>query len=159
MTGKTTLELVIPRGLEAVTGGFIYDRRIVEQLRRLGWRVTVHELDPGFPLPSDRALSEAAETLGRIPDRRLVVIDGLALGGMPDIVKRECARLRLVALIHHPLAFETGLSADAARTLRNAERRALAAVARIIVTSRTTGRALSDYAVSPESDLHRHSFL
>ncbi len=148
MTDRRVLDLVIPRGFRARTGGFIYDRRIVEQLRHRGWRITVHELDPSFPLPSPAALEHAAATLERIPAGRLVVIDGLALGGMPAIAARESSRLRLVGLIHHPLALETGLATDTAGHLRDNERQALEAVSAVIVTSRTTAKALSDYGVA-----------
>ena len=150
MTVGAALELIIPRGFEARTGGYIYDRRMVEQLRMRGWRVRVHELDPSFPLPSSTALQEAAATLARIPAGRPVLIDGLALGGMPAIAEREASRLRLIALIHHPLALEHGLDDTTRHALRAAERRALAVVSRVIVTSQTTAQALAEYAVAPE---------
>ena len=147
MTAERLFDLVIPRGFKTLTGGFIYDQRIVEQLRDAGWRIDVHELDPQFPHPSAAALRRAAAVLSGIPDGRQVVIDGLALGGMPGIVEQESTRLRLIALIHHPLALETGLAQEVAAALYTAERRALSAVDGIIVTSRTTARALSDYDV------------
>ena len=150
MTTGDALDLVVPGRIETRTGGFIYDHRIVEQLRARGWRVTVRELDPGFPQPSPAALREAAATLADIPDGRTVLIDGLALGVLPAVAERECARLRLIGLIHHPLALETGLTEAQARDLYVAERRALAAVTRIIVTSRTTAAALADYGVAPD---------
>jgi glycosyltransferase involved in cell wall biosynthesis len=88
--------------------------------------------------------------LAQLPAGRQVVIDGLALGGMPALVAHEAERLRLIALIHHPLALESGLSEARIRQLRAAERRALALVPRVIVTSPTTAQALADYAVAPE---------
>ncbi len=149
MNERTTIDLVVPRGLGTRTGGFIYDRRMVEQLRERGWRVTAHEIGGGFPQPSADELREAAKLLRGLPAGRSVLIDGLALGGMPELVEFECTRLRLIALIHHPLALETGLDAASAQWLRTAERRALAAVSQVIVTSQTTAAALGDYAVAP----------
>ena len=140
----------MPRGFKTRTGGYIYDRRMVEGLRASGWRVTVHELHPDFPLPSATALHEAAQIMEHIPAGRPVLIDGLALGGMPAIAERERSRLRLIALIHHPLALETGLDSDKVGQLRDAERRALAAVQSVITTSRTTAQALADYGVASE---------
>jgi glycosyltransferase involved in cell wall biosynthesis len=46
------------------------------------------------------------------------------------------------------LALETGLDAATTQRLRTAELRALAAVSRVIVTSRTTAAALADYGVA-----------
>lgn len=145
------MHLVVPQGLAARTGGFAYDRRLVDGLRDRGWSVTVHELGPDFPRPSPGALSAAAETLRAIPSGDNVVVDGLALGGMPAIAADQASRLRLVALVHHPLAEETGLDPAARRALHAAEQRALAAVAHVIVTSHATARALSAYGIDPAS--------
>ena len=71
----------------------------------------MHRLQSSFPLPTDAALQEAREVLDAIPTRRLVLVDGLALGGMPELIQREAQRLCMVALVHHPLAMETGLDA------------------------------------------------
>src|SRR5262249_32156092 len=58
---------------------------------------------------------------------------------------------KLVALVHHPLALETGLSPDDADALRQSERAALAAVHHVVVTSATTAHLLAaDYAVPAE---------
>jgi glycosyltransferase involved in cell wall biosynthesis len=94
-------------------------------------------------------LAAAAATLRAVPAGRTVVIDGLALGGMPDVALREAGRVRLVALVHHPLALESGLDAAAREALYLAERRAVAAVSRVIVTSPSTARALADYGLDP----------
>src|SRR5690349_6608690 len=101
--------LVVPGRLETLTGGYIYDRRIVEEVRRLGWSVRVIEIDPGFPYPTDEAREGAAGALASIETGTTVIIDGLALGAMPLEAERAASRLRLVALVHHPLANETGI--------------------------------------------------
>jgi len=107
-------------------------------MRDLGWRVSVRALDAGFPFPSATALDHAESVLERIPSGGSVLIDGLAMGAMPGVVASQARRLRLVALVHHPLAEETGLSNDCVRALRLSERQALAAASRVVVTSRYT---------------------
>jgi glycosyltransferase involved in cell wall biosynthesis len=141
------LDLVLPGDPATLTGGYVYDQRILQGLAALGWQVATHRLDESFPVPTAAALEHARAALAAIPDGRIVVVDGLALGGLPGLAEAEAQRLKLVALIHHPLAEETGLDAAAARALREAEHAALAAVHRVVVTSRWTARVLADYDV------------
>ena len=145
-----SLEFLIPGDLQAATGGYAYDRRIAEQLVGLGWRVRLHALDASFPLPTVAALAHARDTLQRLDDHALVLIDGLALGAMPAVVAEQASRLRLVGLVHHPLAAETGLADAAAETLRRSERSALATLQAVVVTSRRTLRDLAGYGVAVE---------
>nr|WP_246505374.1 glycosyltransferase family 4 protein [Coralloluteibacterium stylophorae] len=61
---------------------------------------------------------------------------------MDALAAREGGRLRLCALVHHPLALETGVDAAQAAELAARERRALARARAVIATSRTTADAL-----------------
>ncbi len=141
------LHLLLPGSLADLTGGTGYDRRIVGGLRAQGHAVQVHRLDRGFPLPTPAALAAAELVLAGLPDGAPTVVDGLAFGAMPEPAARHAARLRLVALVHHPLALETGLSAAQAAALRASETRALGHARRVVVTSRSTARLLADYGV------------
>ena len=145
------LELLVPGDLDAATGGYGYDRRIIAGLRALGWRVTVHVLDGSFPQPTAAALDHASQVLAQLPAQALVLVDGLAGGAMPQLLRVHAARLRLVALVHHPLAAESGLAAHRALELRNSEQLALQAVRHVIVTSEATKLVLRSYGVEPDS--------
>lgn len=145
-----SLDLVLPGDLETPTGGYEYDRRIAHGLHARGWTVRVHSLDSSFPAPTPAALAHARNAFARIPDGRMVLVDGLALGALPDIAEREAGRLQLVALVHHPLAAETGLAPARAEALRRSEARALMAVQSVITTSAATARALLEYGVPRE---------
>jgi len=72
------------------------------------------------------------------------------MGAMPDVVAAESRRLRLIALVHHPLAEETGLSAERAAALRISERRALAYVRHVVVTSNYTAGLVTGLGVELE---------
>jgi glycosyltransferase involved in cell wall biosynthesis len=144
------LDFIIPGDPAAFTGGYEYARRNVEGLRALGWNVMVRGLDASFPSPTPSALAHARATFARIPDGATVLVDGLAFGAMPEIAAAEAHRLRLVALVHHPLALETGLEDGLAEALRASEAGALAAARTVITTSAATARALADYGVAPE---------
>ncbi|MCX7892136.1 MAG: glycosyltransferase family 4 protein [Burkholderiales bacterium] len=143
-----SLDFVLPGDPATLTGGYEYGRRAVAGLRDLGWDVRVHSLDASFPAPTAAALAHARRTLAGIPSGGLVLVDGLALGAMPDVAAAEASRLALCALVHHPLAEETGLAAGEAARLRASETRALAAVRKVIATSAATARALAAYGVS-----------
>src|SRR5579864_9226313 len=147
MSDRASIAFVVPGRVETRTGGYNYDRRMIGGLRERGWTVDVRELDHGFPRPSAESLASAARELATIPDDTVVVIDGLALGAMPAQVEREASRLRLVAVVHMPLAEAAGLDPDTAARFAASEQRALAAVARVIVTGRSTAAAIAGRGV------------
>lgn len=142
------LALVLPGDPLTATGGYEYDRRMLEGLRTLGWTTQVCALDSSFPMPTALALTGAHKQLSALPTDSLVIIDGLALGAMPDVVHAHAERLRMVGLVHHPLAAETGLSPELAAQFFDSERRALQAMRRVVVTSESTRRALAAYGVT-----------
>ncbi|WP_425584145.1 glycosyltransferase family 4 protein [Variovorax defluvii] len=138
---------LLPGDPETRTGGYTYDRHIVAGLRALGWEVELQSLGAGYPSPDATALARAARVVEALPDGALAVVDGLAFGVLPDLAGQHAQRLCWVALVHHPLALETGLHADAQRLLFDSERRALAHARGVIVTSPSTARALAAFGV------------
>jgi glycosyltransferase involved in cell wall biosynthesis len=138
----------VPGDLATPTGGYAYDRRMIAELAKTGWRAEVLDLGSDFPRPGPAARATATARLAAIPAGAIVVIDGLALGVLPEAAAGLAKSHRPVALVHHPLALETGLSPHDAETLRASERAALAPMRHVIVTSATTARLLAaDYAV------------
>jgi len=145
------LAFAVPGDLAIPTGGYAYDRRMIAELGRLGWQIDIVNLGDGFPLASEATRAAAQACLLAVPEGRTVVIDGLALGVLPEAASQLGARNSLLALIHHPLALESGLSAENVKKLHASERAALAAARGVLVTSAATGRHLvADYAVPAE---------
>lgn len=140
------VHFIVPGPLDQRTGGYLYDRRIVLGLRAQGRAVTVHELAGRFPLVDQTACDAAAAALDGIADC-LPVIDGLALPAFAGL------RVRLpsswIALVHHPLALESGLAADQVETVARIEGRLLPSARRVIVTSPHTAADLAAYRVPP----------
>ncbi|WP_459869080.1 glycosyltransferase family 4 protein [Halomonas shantousis] len=133
-----------------LNGSYIYDARMVEALRETGRQVTVIGLEGRFPEPDAQATRALDSALDKLPAGSHVVIDGLALGGLPEVIEAHRERLTLTALIHHPLADETGLGEPQRQRFMISETRALAAVKNVIATSVFTARRLADFAVPPE---------
>jgi glycosyltransferase involved in cell wall biosynthesis len=142
------LVIVVPGRLDTPTGGYIYDRRMAQGLSQRGWSVEVRELDDSFPYPTPAALEHATRVLGDLPNGTPVVVDGLALGAMPDVIEHEAARLRIVALVHLPLGVDISIDRHAAARLEAFERRSFAAVALIIVTGKSTLALLARYGIA-----------
>jgi glycosyltransferase involved in cell wall biosynthesis len=142
------VHLVVPGSLDQRTGGYLYDARMVRELRGRGRSVMVHELTGAFPTGDEEARSSLAAALASVPDGGTVVVDGLAGGGLPDVLAAHAARLCIVALVHHPLADETGLDPERAAAYLASERSALAVCRGVIVTSPFTAVRLDDFGVT-----------
>ena len=138
----------VPGSLETPTGGYAYDRRIIAELGRLGWHIELVDVGDGFPWPTEAAVADARARLQKVPSGWPIVVDGLAFGALPDVAAELAHYNALLALVHHPLALEWGLSADQADILRRSERDALASTRGVVVTSAATARIVAfDYGV------------
>lgn len=137
----------IPGDLATPTGGYRYDRRVMDELKQFGWKATLLALPGDFPSPSAASLRETERLLDATPDDALILFDGLAYGALPSELLDNVPR-RYVALVHHPLALETGLTAARVTEFMTMEREALARAMRVVATSQTTADLLArDFGV------------
>lgn len=115
-------DFIIPGDLNAKTGGYLYDKRLIEAAKSFG--VTLNHRQQSTVIPA--------------------LIDGLAL-------PYASLTIPFIALIHHPLALEAGLTKEAQHQLYDLEKAALAKARHVIVTSPLTAETLiKDYAVLKE---------
>ena len=142
------LAFLVPGPLDQLTGGFLFDRMIVEGLRAAGRTVKVIELTGRFPAADDLARVAAAAALAALPDGCIAVIDGLALPAFSDCLASETQRLRLIGFIHHPLSLETGLSPDDTRAYALVEARLWPLLRGIICPSAHTANAIEANGVT-----------
>lgn len=143
MTDPKTLTFALPGDITTLTGGYIYDRRMVQGLRDQGRHVDVLALPDSFPTPSDSDMRQALDALQALPADRPVIIDGLAFGAL-DPQGVAAIRAPIVAMIHHPLAQESALPADLADHLWRTERANLAHAHHVMVPSPHTRDMLVD---------------
>src|SRR5436189_1090014 len=125
------IAFVVPGALDQLTGGYLFDRHIVEGLRARGHPVQVVELHR----------QAAASAFASLPDRQAVAIDGLAFTELTASLPQHSERLRLVAFVHHSLADETGLPPDEMRRLAALERELLPCFRGVLCASRPTAAA------------------
>ncbi len=137
----------IPGDLATLTGGYGYDREALARVPAYGVDVRHLALPQGFPFPSVEALAQTQALLADVEAGDVLLCDGLAYGAVPAPILKQ-VRAKIVALVHHPLALETGLSAQAAQSLFESEKVALTCARAVIVSSHLTKDILiRDYGV------------
>jgi glycosyltransferase involved in cell wall biosynthesis len=145
------LAFAIPGDPATRTGGYLYDARLIAAWQRGGVAVRVLHWGAGFPFPSQQERAAAEASLAALPDGMPVLVDGLAGGVLAEEIARQARRLRIVALVHHPLALESGLTVARREALAASERTVLGCVWRVVVTSRHTATSLQrDWGVAAE---------
>jgi glycosyltransferase involved in cell wall biosynthesis len=143
-----------PGDITTPTGGYIYDAKIIAGLRDVGVKITALSLGEGFPYPCPDTHQNATQILADAAPNTTLIVDGLALGILPEAAQiiAECGRL--IALVHHPLALETGVSEQDAAAFKTSETLALSFAHQIIVTSPTTAKILHTHYNVDENRLH-----
>lgn len=127
----------IPGDLQAPTGGYAYDRAIMAAGPDVGLTLDHLALPGGFPFPADETIEQTARQLAASPPDEPLLIDGLALGALPEAAL-HAVTAPIAALLHHPLALEEGLSREQMAALEETEGAALRMAQVIVTTSAAT---------------------
>lgn len=142
--------LAVPGDIRTLTGGYIYDLRVLHELRSLGHNITHIELPASFPHPTPADMSETFRQLNMASPHSLLIIDGLAFGALYSAEVQKI-QAPIVALVHHPLAKESGLGTVRQQELFNTERINLSYATHVLVPSPHTAALLaSEYAVAED---------
>lgn len=145
--------LAVPGDITTVTGGYIYDRRLLEELRAAGRQMQLIRLADSFPFPTPAEMAASLAPLQALPDDCPVIIDGLAFGAL-DTAGVAAIKAPIVALVHHPLALESGLPQAQQDHLFQTERDNLRHAARVLVPSPHTAAVLIHRYGVPETRIH-----
>ncbi|HYI50584.1 MAG TPA: glycosyltransferase family 4 protein [Microbacterium sp.] len=144
-----TLYFVVPDGVDdprRTSGGNVFDQRVRDGLRTIGWDVRMAQVDADAPSPADGVLAD-------LPSGALVLIDGLIAGRSPEAIEAAADRLRIVALTHMVSAAFPGADARVVE----GEQRALRSARRVIATSEWTRSELARrHVVPPEQVVVAH---
>jgi glycosyltransferase involved in cell wall biosynthesis len=156
-TSGRTVHVVLPGDVSDATvpsGGNTYDRRVCVGLTAIGWTVRELPVPGSWPRPAPLARAELGRSLAALPDGAVVLLDGLVACGVPDVVVPEAHRLRLVVLVHMPLADDTELEPAVAADLDARERATLHAAAAVVATSGWSARRLVDHHGLAQQRVH-----
>jgi glycosyltransferase involved in cell wall biosynthesis len=143
-TTVTTVHVVLPNDIDdpaSLSGGNVYDRQLCRGLAAADWPVREHPVHGGWPRPTAADRAALASTLAALPGGALVLVDGLIASAVPEVLKPEAGRLRLVVLMHMPLG-------------NAAERAALSTAAAVVTTSDWSRRLLVDRYGLPIARVH-----
>ena len=150
-----TVHFVLPDDVDdpdRPSGGNVYDRRVCRGLGPLDWSVDEHPVAGSWPRADAGSFAALAGVVERIPDRSIVLLDGLIASTAPEVLVPEAQRLRLVVLVHMPLGHRSpDVVADDTRLH---ERAVLSAAAAVITTSAWSRRVLLGLYRLPAARVH-----
>ena len=149
------VHFVVPEGVDdpqQPSGGNVYDRRIRDGLRTIGWSLHEHAIPGSWPYPDATAGAALGDMLAGLANGAVVLLDGLIASAAADVLTAQGCRLRLVILLHMPLG--DGPPAADSRLVRAAERAVLASATAVVVTSAWTRAWLRDQYALESGRLH-----
>ncbi|WP_411958624.1 glycosyltransferase family 4 protein [Paracoccus homiensis] len=139
----------IPGDIDILTGGYFYEKRLLAGLRDLGHDMQHLELPASFPDAGPDDMVHAIRMLQAIDPDRPLILDGLVSGSI-DPGGLAAVPAPVIAMVHHPLAEESGLSDKRRVQLLQTERENLRLSRHVLVPSPHTRRILIDrYDVPP----------
>jgi glycosyltransferase involved in cell wall biosynthesis len=139
----------IPGDITTPSGGYNYERRLLGELRAQGRDVRHLQIGASFPDPSRADMDDLIAQLTALEPGRAVILDGF-LSGTIDTAALARLQVPTVAMVHHPLALESGLDGTRRDVLYRSERDNLALVTHVLVPSPHTAQTLSErYDVAP----------
>jgi glycosyltransferase involved in cell wall biosynthesis len=148
------VHVVVPDGIDdpgRPSGGNAYDRHVCRGLGSLGWSVHEHPVCGAWPRRDAASFAALTETVQRIPDGGVVLLDGLIASTAPEVLVPEARRLHLVVLVHMPLGHRPP---DDAGDTRMRERAVLLAAAAVVTTSGWSRRRLLELYELPADRVH-----
>jgi len=145
------IAFAIPGDIDAPTGGYGYDRRLLREWGEAGIEARHLALPGSFPFPTAVDLATTEQLLAATAPDDVLLVDGLAYGAFREEIAARFAS-RIVALVHHPLALETGRTPEMTERLRESETLALSHARAVVVTSPATKLMLAtEFGVSADS--------
>lgn len=148
------IRFIIPGDINTPSGGYRYDRTILEEWRALNVAFDLVNLSGSYPTPSDADKALAFSVLDECDEADITIIDGLAGGGFPELAEVLSKSTPCVSLLHHPLSLENGISQADASSLEASERKGLAFTKAVITTSPATSKTVAKLFAFDKAAIH-----
>lgn len=145
---------IIPGDINLPTGGYRYDREIINAWKNSNIDVGLISIDGNYPFPGEVEKTRALDKIESFSKADIAVVDGLLGGATPEFMQKLSKIMPVAALIHHPLCLENGLDQKTAKALEDKERRGLAFTSCVITTSPTTSRTVAQLFDQDPSQIH-----
>ncbi|MGB5864026.1 MAG: glycosyltransferase family 4 protein [Sulfitobacter sp.] len=145
----TDAVFAIPGDKDRRTGGFIYEATVLRVLNEVGCTTQHLALPDSFPDPTPDDVALTLELLRAVPASTPIILDGLVFGSI-NTEGLTTVDAPVIAMVHHPLGLETGLSTARSDFLKANEAAALKHVTHVIVPSPHTAEILiCDFGADP----------
>ena len=143
------LHLLVPGDINTLTGGYIYNKRMVNGLLEMGHNIKVYSIAVDFPFPSPESRQQFVNIINAIPKDETIIIDSLAFGAIPELLRKIKLNHPIIALIHMPLSVRNEFTDVQNKRLSILEKKAFTYADLIVVTSAFTMNLLKELGVDP----------
>ena len=138
---KSEIYFVYPGDINSKTGGYIYEKNILDYAKFNNINIKTIVLSDNYPFPSIAEINYFLNILYKINPKSKIIIDGLALEGMYSIFNK-LLKYNIIALIHHPLYLE--FKGQRSEKFLKLEKENFKKINKFIVTSKNTKSLLRE---------------
>ena len=118
---KMKLYWMQPGEINSISGGYIYNKNIVESIHDLS--VCVEFINPGtdFPFPSKKSVEKCRKFFQSVDKSSFVIVDSLILGTIPDLIEEYSAKCTVAGMIHLPLSLNPSFTENRKKYFKELE--------------------------------------
>ncbi len=124
-----------PGEIDSVSGGYIYNKNIIEGIRSQSFDLELCIPGTDFPFPSKKSIEKCKAFFNDTERSSIIVIDSLILGTIPDLIEEFSAEHTIVGMIHLPLCISPSFNIETKKRFKQSEIKSFNHSKLLIVTS------------------------
>ena len=94
-----------PGNINTKTGGYIYEKNILQRAKALNFNLNAIQLSKNYPYQKKNDINTLKNIINKLSNNSVLVFDGLVFETIDKIID-NLKRFKIIALIHHPLYLE-----------------------------------------------------